>query len=124
MPTTPTVAQRYLAATEQAEDASQIIHDFANGDSTTTVATGSGAIPTLSKFIADQTAAMTDAIDEAIVNAGLDSRVGVLETTATQHGKSLRSVLSVGAKGDGLTDDTAAFQQCRTFAGHPFAVGN
>lgn len=53
MATIPEITDRLEAATEKAENASQIIYDVANGDATTEVPTASGPTPTLKKWFQD-----------------------------------------------------------------------
>lgn len=50
MATIPEITDRLEAATEKAENASQIIYDVANGDASTEVPTASGPTPTLKKW--------------------------------------------------------------------------
>lgn len=53
MATIPEITDRLEAATEKAENASQIIYDVANGDASTEVPTASGPTPTLKKWFQD-----------------------------------------------------------------------
>lgn len=53
MATIPEITGRLEAATEKAENASQIMYDIANGDASTDVPTASGPTPTLKKWFQD-----------------------------------------------------------------------
>ena len=53
MATIPEITGRLEAATEKAENASQIMYDVANGDASTDVPTASGPTPTLKKWFQD-----------------------------------------------------------------------
>jgi hypothetical protein len=53
MATIPEITDRLEAATEKAENASQIMYDVANGDASTEVPTASGPTPTLKKWFQD-----------------------------------------------------------------------
>lgn len=75
MATTPEITGRLEAATEKAENASQIIYDVANGDATTEVPTASGPTPTLKKWFQDlgsslepMLAGIPERLDKAILS--------------------------------------------------------
>lgn len=70
------ISDRLEAAADKAENGSQIIHDFANGDKNTLVKTESGDIPTLAKLADDFGSAksVTPAADK-VPQAGVDGKI-------------------------------------------------
>jgi len=80
MATIPEITDRLEAATEKAENASQIIYDVANGDASTEVPTASGPTPTLKKWFQDLGSAVEPML--AGIPARLDKSVLEYETKA------------------------------------------
>lgn len=78
MATIPEITDRLEAATEKAENASQIIYDVANGDASTEVPTASGPTPTLKKWFQDLGSSLEPML--AGVPARLDKAVLVYGT--------------------------------------------
>lgn len=78
MATIPEITGRLEAATEKAENASQIIYDVANGDATTEVPTASGPTPTLKKWFQDLGSSLEPML--AGIPARLDKAVLVYQT--------------------------------------------
>lgn len=80
MATIPEITDRLEAATEKAENASQIIYDVANGDASTEVPTASGPTPTLKKWFQDLGSEVEPML--AGIPARLDKAVLVYQTKA------------------------------------------
>lgn len=78
MATTPEITGRLEAATEKAENASQIIYDVANGDASAEVPTASGPTPTLKKWFQDLGSSLEPML--AGIPARLDKAVLVYQT--------------------------------------------
>lgn len=78
MATIPEITGRLEAATEKAENASQIIYDVANGDASTEVPTASGPTPTLKKWFQDLGSSVEPML--AGIPARLDKAVLVYQT--------------------------------------------
>lgn len=80
MATIPEITDRLEAATEKAENASQIIYDVANGDASTEVPTASGPTPALKKWFQDLGSEVEPML--AGIPARLDKAVLVYQTKA------------------------------------------
>lgn len=80
MATIPEITDRLEAATEKAENASQIIYDVANGDASTEVPTASGPTPTLKKWFQDLGSSVEPML--AGIPARLDKAILVYPTKA------------------------------------------
>lgn len=80
MATIPEITDRLEAATEKAENASQIMYDVANGDASTEVPTASGPTPALKKWFQDLGSEVEPML--AGIPARLDKAVLVYQTKA------------------------------------------
>lgn len=71
---TPSLNDRITAATGKAENASQIMHDVANGGAAVEVLTESGLVPSIAKWFAD----LNDSTDGAVGQVAADLAAEVL----------------------------------------------
>ncbi len=95
MSTYDTLADRLNQATTQAETASQIMHDVANGDDATEVQTDSGPVPSIAKWFAELNNATSGAVaqvEQAIADeAQLRQQAVSAEANARQQADALNA---------------------------------
>lgn len=97
MATIPEITGRLEAATEKAENASQIMYDVANGDASTDVPTASGPTPTLKKWFQDLGSTLEPMLDG--IPARLDKAFLIYQTKGDADSANLPIGQNVSAEG-------------------------
>ena len=98
----PSLADRIEASTIKAENASQIMHDVANGDAVTEVPTDSGPVPSIAKWYAD----LNDRTSGAVGQVAADLEDEVLARQQADQG--LAQAVSDEAQSRQLADQVLA----------------
>lgn len=103
----PSLADRIAASTVKAENASQIMHDVANGDAATEVPTESGPVPTINKWFADLNDRTSGAVGQ--VQQELDNEVLARQQADLNEAQAREQADQALAQG--ITDEAEARAQ-------------
>ena len=104
-----TITDQFQQAADKATNASEIAHDWANGDENTEIPTESGSLPSVKKYMKDNTTDIVAARDEALsakndaeVAADRAEAVGINKTGVSQYSKVIKSVNNFYWGGQGI----------------------